>query len=47
MITDTAPYRYEHYHKNTDTPDKLNYDQYAKVVYGVFKVVEGLADDGL
>ena len=44
MVTDTAPYRYEHYHKNTDTPDKLNYPQYAKVVYGLIKMVEGLVD---
>jgi Zn-dependent M28 family amino/carboxypeptidase len=46
MVTDTALYRYEHYHKSTDTPDKLNYQQYAKVVYGLCKMVEGLLDDG-
>jgi hypothetical protein len=23
MITDTAPFRYPHYHEATDTPDKL------------------------
>ena len=46
MVTDTALYRYEHYHKNTDTPDKLNYDQYAKVVFGLFKMVEELANEG-
>lgn len=43
MITDTAPYRYEHYHEPTDTHDKLNYDQYASVVYGVFSVINELA----
>ena len=47
MITDTAPYRYKHYHKSTDTPDKLNYEQYAQVVFGIFKVVEDLANEGL
>ncbi len=47
MITDTAPYRYAHYHRSTDTPDKLNYEQYAKVVYGLFKMVEGLANEGM
>ena len=46
MVTDTALYRYGPYHKSTDTPDKLNYDQYAEAVYGLFKVVEGLADEG-
>lgn len=47
MVTDTAPYRYAYYHKSTDTPDKLNYRQYAKVVYGLFKMVEGLANKGV
>ena len=46
MITDTAPYRYPHYHKASDTPDKLNYDQYSRVVHGLFKVVEGIAKNG-
>jgi Zn-dependent M28 family amino/carboxypeptidase len=26
MVTDTAPLRYPHYHKSTDTPEKLRYD---------------------
>lgn len=47
MVTDTAPFRYEHYHKITDTPDKLNYEQYSKVVLGLFKVVEGIANNGV
>ena len=25
MITDTAPFRYPHYHEASDTPDKLEY----------------------
>lgn len=25
MITDTAPFRYEHYHKSTDTYEKIDY----------------------
>ena len=32
MITDTAPFRYPHYHEATDTPDKLDYDRFALVV---------------
>jgi hypothetical protein len=43
MITDTAPFRYPHYHEATDTPDKLDYDRFALVVSGVEKMIEGLA----
>jgi Zn-dependent M28 family amino/carboxypeptidase len=32
MFTDTAPFRYRHYHSRADTPDKLNYDWLAVVV---------------
>ena len=42
MITDTAPFRYPHYHSATDTPDKLDYDRFALVVSGMQKVIEGL-----
>ncbi len=42
MVTDTALYRYQHYHETSDTPEKLNYQQYAKVVYGLYKVIEGI-----
>jgi len=35
MITDTAPFRYPHYHESTDTPDKLDYDRFALVVSGM------------
>jgi Zn-dependent M28 family amino/carboxypeptidase len=34
MLTDTAPYRYPHYHARTDTPEKLDYDRMAQVVTG-------------
>lgn len=40
MITDTAPFRYPHYHAATDTPDKLDYDRFALVVSGVEKMIE-------
>lgn len=43
MITDTAPFRYPHYHRATDTPDKLDYDRFALVVAGMEKVVAELA----
>ena len=45
MITDTAPYRYEHYHETTDTYEKLNYQQYSKVVYGLIRMIEGLVSE--
>ena len=43
MITDTAPFRYPHYHSVTDTPDKLDYDRFTLVVSGMEKVIEELA----
>ena len=32
MITDTANFRYRHYHTSEDTPDKINYTALARVV---------------
>lgn len=43
MITDTAPFRYPHYHASTDTPDKLDYERMARVTAGVERVVRELA----
>lgn len=43
MVTDTAPFRYPHYHESTDTPDKLEYDRFALVVSGMEKVIAELA----
>lgn len=43
MVTDTAPFRYQHYHTMQDTPDKLNYPSFARVVTGLSKVIESLA----
>ena len=43
MITDTAPFRYPHYHTPQDTPDRIDYDRFARVVMGVSGVVEVLA----
>jgi Zn-dependent M28 family amino/carboxypeptidase len=42
MITDTAPYRYPHYHQPSDLPDRLDYNRMARVVAGIRQVVEGL-----
>lgn len=46
MVTDTAPYRYPHYHKATDTPDKLDYDRMSRVVEGLEHAIDDLADPG-
>jgi Zn-dependent M28 family amino/carboxypeptidase len=43
MITDTAFYRYKHYHTMTDTPDRLDYARMAQVVQGVRAAVLALA----
>jgi hypothetical protein len=43
MVTDTAPFRYPHYHEPTDTPDKLDYDRFALVVSGMENVIRELA----
>ncbi len=43
MVTDTAPYRYPHYHRATDTPDKVDFDRLARVTLGVSRVVADLA----
>ena len=43
MITDTAIYRYPHYHKPTDTPDKVDTERLARVVKGIERVLRDLA----
>jgi Zn-dependent M28 family amino/carboxypeptidase len=44
MVTDTAPFRYAHYHTMQDTPDKLDYDRTARVVEGLGVVVRDLVN---
>ena len=43
MITDTAFFRYPHYHTMTDTPDRLDYARMAQVVQGVRAAVLALS----
>ena len=43
MVTDTAFYRYRHYHLSTDTADKVNCDALAAVVEGLSRTVVSLA----
>lgn len=44
MVTDTAPFRANDYHQESDTPEKLDYDRLARVVTGLEKVVQELAN---
>ncbi len=43
MVTDTAPFRYPHYHEASDTPEKLDYDSMARLVSGLEKMISDLA----
>jgi len=43
MVTDTANYRYPHYHTADDTPDKIDFDRFTRVVAGLIEVVSDLA----
>jgi Zn-dependent M28 family amino/carboxypeptidase len=43
MVTDTALYRYPHYHASTDTPDRIDYQHLARVVAGLAQVTVDLA----
>jgi Zn-dependent M28 family amino/carboxypeptidase len=42
MVTDTAPFRYPHYHTLRDTPDKVDYERLARVVQGLEGVLRDL-----
>ena len=43
MITDTAPFRYPHYHQPSDTPDKVDAESLASVVKGIERVIRDLS----
>jgi nucleotide-binding universal stress UspA family protein len=43
MVTDSAPFRYPHYHQPSDTPDKVDVASLARVVKGMERVVRDLA----
>ena len=43
MVTDTAYNRYPHYHRPTDTPEKLDYERMARVTLGLAGMLEELA----
>jgi Zn-dependent M28 family amino/carboxypeptidase len=44
MVTDTAMYRYPHYHESTDTVDKIDFDKMARVVRGLASVIDSLCN---
>lgn len=44
MVTDTAMFRYPHYHTLQDTPDKIDYDRLARVTEGLVAVMKDLVD---
>jgi hypothetical protein len=46
MITDTAIFRYPHYHGRSDTPDKIDYDRMVRVVSGISRVILDLVNGG-
>lgn len=45
MITDSLPFRYEHYHTTDDTGDKVDFGRMARVVEGSGQVIKGLANE--
>jgi Zn-dependent M28 family amino/carboxypeptidase len=47
MVTDTAFHRYAHYHRPTDTPDRLDYARLAKVTQGLTHTFAQLASGPL
>ncbi len=42
MVTDTAPFRYAHYHTPEDTVDKIDFERMARVVRGLQGVIRSL-----
>ncbi len=44
MVTDTAMFRYPHYHSPDDTVEKVDFERMARVVRGLEKVVAELAE---
>lgn len=44
MVTDTAPFRYPHYHTAEDTPDKVDFDRLTRVVMGLYSVLHDMVD---
>lgn len=43
MLTDTAPFRYPHYHRATDTPDKVDVETLARITLSLAATLRELA----
>jgi hypothetical protein len=43
MVTDTVYFRYDHYHKDEDTAEKLNYDAFGTVANGFLRGIAEMA----
>jgi len=43
MLTDTAPFRYPHYHGAHDLPDQVVATEFARAAHGIMAAVRGLA----
>ena len=43
MVTDTAPFRYPHYHTPRDTPERVDYERLARVVSGLEMAIRDMA----
>jgi hypothetical protein len=43
MVTDTAPFRYPHYHRKSDTADQLDYQSLGRAVDGLEMVIRAVA----
>jgi hypothetical protein len=43
LVTDTAFYRYRHYHRASDTPDKIAYPMFTQAVVGLHQAFSRLA----
>ncbi|MDT8335078.1 MAG: M28 family peptidase [Desulfurivibrionaceae bacterium] len=46
MVTDTAFFRYDHYHLASDTPDRLAYEKMAGVADGLYRTIAELGGNG-
>lgn len=45
MLTDTAPFRYPHYHSSADSPDKVDYARLARIVSGLERLIRTWASN--
>ncbi|MDH3741975.1 MAG: M28 family peptidase [Hyphomicrobiales bacterium] len=43
LVTDTAFYRYRHYHRASDTPDKISYPMFTRAVVGLHRTFTQIA----